>query len=224
MKWMKNAFMFFLAFILVFSTLGTSGLSSVKASELKNDKESVNQNDDSNLVILEDGILIDDKFYSPEEFEEYLKSAEIVVLDDVYDNDGSSVRPFFALAPAIYFVPGVGQVTLLATGAIVVGGVTIKAGSWLYKTVSNYFNDPKRVISSNYGIPKSLLDSKGKVKLGSFKDKHGNTPLNKKSGTFKNGKWSVEKDTAGHGGRAWKLKKSGERIASLDKNGKVLSK
>ena len=83
------------------------------------------------------------------------------------------------MAPAIYFVPGVGQVALLATGAIVVGGVTIKAGSWLYKTISNYFNDPKRVIASNYGIPQSLLDSNGKVKLGSFKDKHGNTPLTK---------------------------------------------
>ncbi|WP_044747356.1 hypothetical protein [Bacillus alveayuensis] len=61
------------------------------------------------------------------------------------------------------------------------------------------------------------------MKLGSFKDKHGNTPLTKNSGTFKNGKWS-EKETAGHGGRVWKLKKDGKRIASLDKNGKVLSK
>ncbi|MED1437093.1 hypothetical protein P4U23_00485 [Aeribacillus composti] len=166
--------------------------------------------------------MIDGKFYSPEEFEEYLKSPEIVVLSD--GNGGSSIQPFFALAPAIYFVPGVGQVALLATGAIVVGGVTIKAGSWLYKTISNYFNDPKRVIASNYGIPQSLLDSNGKVKLGSFKDKHGNTPLTNNSGTFKNGKWSVEKDTAGRGGRVWKLKKDEKRIASLDKNGKVLSK
>lgn len=150
-----------------------------------------------------------------------MKSVEIVVLDD---NNNSFIQPFFALAPAVYFVPGVGQVALLATGAIVVGGVTISAGSWLYKTISNFFNDPRSVIASNYGIPKSLLDSDGKVKLGSFKDKHGNTPLNKQSGTFKNGKWSVEKDTAGHGGRAWKLKKDGKRIASLDKNGKVLSK
>lgn len=225
MKWIKKIFMFSLAFILVFSTLGgTSDLSNVKASQLKSDKESANQGDDSNFVILVDGILIDGKFYSPEDFEDYLKSAEIVLLDDDYNSNGSSVQPFFALAPAIYFVPGIGQVALVATGAIVVGGVTIKAGSWLHKTISNFFNDPKRVISSNYGIPKSLLDSKGKVKLGSFKDKHGKTPLNKKSGTFKNGKWSVEKDTAGHGGRAWKLKKSGKRKASLDKNGKVLSK
>ncbi|MEI3611324.1 hypothetical protein [Pseudogracilibacillus sp. SO30301A] len=54
-----------------------------------------------------------------------MKSAEIVVLGDSGDNDSSSVQPFFTLTPAIYFVPGVGQVGLLATGAIVVGGVTM---------------------------------------------------------------------------------------------------
>lgn len=48
--------------------------------------------------------------------------------------------------------------------------------------------------------------------------------LNKNSGTFNNGRWSVEKDTAGHGGRKWKLKKDGKRVGSLDENGKVLSK
>ncbi len=62
---------------------------------------------------------------------------------------GSSVQPFFAFAPALYFVPGVGQVALLATGAIVVGGVTIAEGSWLYEIISNFFNDPRRVVSSN---------------------------------------------------------------------------
>lgn len=220
MNRLRSFFIFSLTFVFAFSTVGTFGLSNVQASQLKDEEISFDQ-DYYDFKILEDGILIDGKFYSPEEFEEYLKSAEIVILDD---NNGSSFVRAFALAPAVYFVPGIGQVALLGTGAIVVGGVTVAAGSWLYKTISNYFNDPKKVISSTYGIPTSLLESNGNVKLGSFKDKHGNTPLTKKSGTFKNGKWTVEKDTAGHGGRAWKLKKDGKRKASLDKNGKVLSK
>ena len=89
-------------------------------------------------------------------------------------------------------------------------------------SISNFFNDPKDVIASNYGIPKSLLDSNGYVELGSFKDKYGSTPLTKNSGTFKNGRWTIDKDTAGHSERRWKLKKDGQRKASLDKNGKVV--
>lgn len=231
MNRIKNSFIILLVFILIFSTVGISDISNVNASELKDknvdfikEKKADFNQVDSDFVILEDGILIEGEFYSPEEFEEYLKSSEVIVLNDGYIDDGSLVQPFFALAPAIYLVPGVGQVALLATGGIVIGGVTIAAGSWLYKTISKFFNNPKNVIASNYGIPKSLLNSNGDVKLGSFKDKHGNTPLNKSSGTFKNGKWSVDKDTAGHGGRAWKLKKDNKRKASLDKNGKVLSK
>ncbi len=85
--------------------MGTSDLSNVKASQLKSDKESANQGDDSNFVILVDGILIDGKFYSPEDFEDYLKSAEIVLLDDGYNSNGSSVQPFFALLlPFILFL------------------------------------------------------------------------------------------------------------------------
>lgn len=39
------------------------------------------------------------------------------------------------------------------------------------------------------------------------------------------GGWTIEKDTSGHGGHKWKHKdKSGNRVASLDENGKVLGK
>ncbi|SDZ68851.1 hypothetical protein SAMN05421736_1414 [Evansella caseinilytica] len=134
----------------------------------------------------------------------------------------NTFTPAFALAPTIYFVPGIGQVALAATGALVLGGGTITAGHWAYEKITSYFNNPRRVVSSQYGIPTSLLDGNGKVKLGSFKDKHGNTPLSKTSGTFKNGNLTIQKDTAGHGGR--KLKKNGKRVASLDGSGKVLSK
>lgn len=48
--------------------------------------------------------------------------------------------------------------------------------------------------------------------------------MNKNSGSFKNGRWTVEKDTAGHGGRKWKIKKGSTRIGSLDGDGKILGK
>lgn len=45
-----------------------------------------------------------------------------------------------ALAAAgVYFIPGIGQIALSATGAIVLLGITYKAGSWLYNKVNVYF-------------------------------------------------------------------------------------
>jgi RHS repeat-associated protein len=39
----------------------------------------------------------------------------------------------------VYFIPGLGQAALLASGAIVVGGITWKASSWVGKKVRAYF-------------------------------------------------------------------------------------
>lgn len=216
----KKALLVILSFSLIFSVVGPS----ISSAEVSTDiKEYGQTNQTDGITLFEDGIIINDKFYTLEEFDHYLDNVQIVDLSEGEENN-TGISLAFAPAAGIYFIPGIGQVTLAATGAIIVGGITIKAGSALYKTIKNFFNNPKRVVASKYGIPKSLLNSNGNVKLGSFKDKHGNTPLKKSSGTFKNGKWSVQKDTAGHGGRKWKLKKDGKRKASLDKNGKVLSK
>ncbi|RJG20603.1 hypothetical protein [Paenibacillus thiaminolyticus] len=78
-------------------------------------------------------------------------------------------------------------------------------------------------------LPNDIMEDDKTVDLDKFKDKHGNTPKTKSSGEFKYGRWSIEKDTAGHLGyngkeKKWKLNKSGERKASLDEDGVVLGK
>jgi hypothetical protein len=82
-------------------------------------------------------------------------------------------------------------------------------------------------------IPNRLKSGKMKVDLGKFRDKYGNTPKTKSSGTFtdKNGDWYIEKDMAGHIGcngehKKWKIRKKDatKRTASLDKNGNVIDK
>lgn len=220
---LKKTLLTTLSLALIFPAIGPSianAETKIIDSDLKKE-EQMDQN--NNTVLFEDGIIINDKFYNADELSEYLDNVQIVDLAEEKEIN-TGISPAFAPAAGIYFIPGIGEVALAATGAIIIGGVTIKAGSALYKTIKSFFSNPQKVVASKYGIPKSLLDSNGKVKLGSFKDKLGNTPLKKASGSFKNGKWSVQKDTAGHGGRKWKLKKDGKRKASLDKNGKVLSK
>ena len=76
--------------------------------------------------------------------------------------------------------------------------------------ISETGNSSARIAAIGAGIPN----------LGKFKNKvKGKTSYKEEGG------WAIDKDTAGHGGRKWKLKdKKGNRIASLGKNGEVLGK
>ncbi|MFF2794945.1 hypothetical protein [Lysinibacillus xylanilyticus] len=70
-------------------------------------------------------------------------------------------------------------------------------------------------------IPKKILDSDDCVDLGKFTEKVKGKTAYKDPKTG----WEIDKDTAGHGGKKWKLKdKAGDRVASLDEKGKILSK
>lgn len=116
---------------------------------------------------------------------------------------------------AVYTIPGVGEVALLATGAIVIGGVAYYAGSWLYDKVMPYiiaFDIPNRLLKDGNTVDTTEFDQK----IG------GKTAWKEKKG------WTIERDSAGgnsHGGSYWKLKKpSGERVATLDQSGKILRK
>lgn len=65
-------------------------------------------------------------------------------LDDLLNQiEVYSIQPRSAIAigaggAVIYYIPGVGQVAVLATGAILIGGVTITVGHWAYKKVKAY--------------------------------------------------------------------------------------
>ena len=147
----------------------------------------------------------------------------------------------------VYTVPGVGQVAIVATAAVaaaygsyIFSKAVIKSGHWAYNKIKKHVNARPRpktktttsynyqksvskqdYISYNYGIPKRLLDSNGNVKLKDMNQKINgkNAYKDPKTGYIK------EKDTAGHGGRKWKIKdKNGKRKASTDGNGKILSK
>ncbi|MFC5541711.1 hypothetical protein ACFPOH_08055 [Ureibacillus suwonensis] len=70
-------------------------------------------------------------------------------------------------------------------------------------------------------IPKKLLNNDGYVDLGKFTDKVNGKTAYKDPKTG----WQIDKDTAGHGGRKWKLKDNkGNTVASLDEKGKILNR
>lgn len=182
--------------------------------------------------------LFEPGYYSEEEIiylpSEYLNPYHPDTISTTYANgdskqkDGEIRTMAFPIAAAgIYMIPGIGQVAITATGGLIVAGVAVSAGSWIYNKVSAYFSE-KAAKEAAAKIPKSLKKSGSSttVDLSKFKDKFGKTPLSRTSGTFKNGKWVITKDSAGHIGydgtkKAWKIGNP-KRVGSLNKNGKVI--
>lgn len=176
-------------------------------------KESVNTNA---VIVTENGVSINGIYYTRAEFKELLNKAVLV-------SSRSKVQPnAVPAAAAVYFIPGIGEIAIAATGAIIVGGVAIAVGSWLYDTITDWLSDStaREIAQVRAQIPSRLRDSNGDVDLGKFDQKvSGKTSYKEKGG------WTIDKDNAGHGGRKWKLKnKSGDRVASLGENSEVLGK
>lgn len=126
-----------------------------------------------------------------------------------------------AAAAGVYFIPGIGNIAIAATGAIFVAGVSIAAGTWLYNTITDWLSDSdsRKIAKIKGKIPARLRNENGDVDLGKFdQNVKGKTSYKEKGG------WTIDKDNAGHGGRKWKLKdKDGNRVASLGENGEVLA-
>lgn len=165
-----------------------------------------------NVIITNDGVTINGVYYTKAEFESLLNKAVKI----------ETPQTRAAIAAGIYFIPGIGQIAIAATGAIVVAGVAVSAGSWLYDTITNWLSDStaREIAEVRAKIPSRIRDENGDVDLGQFDQKvSGKTAYKEKGG------WMIDKDNAGHGGRKWKLKdKSGNRVASLGENGEILGK
>lgn len=140
------------------------------------------------------------------------------------DSDGTT-----AAAVKSIYVPFLGTVTILASGAIVLRDITYKVGSWVSNQVTAYLSK-KAAEDVAKDIPEKLKSDDMKVDLGKFKNKYGKTAKQTSSNPpFTNGNWRIEKDTAGHIGyngekKVWKVWKKGasKRTASLDKNGNII--
>ncbi|ERI74160.1 Uncharacterised protein [[Clostridium] symbiosum] len=162
------------------------------------------------VIITENGVTINGVYYTKAEFTNLLNQAV-----EVSNSEDNGIQTRGPIAAGVYFIPGIGEVAIAATGAIVVAGVAVVAGTWLYKT-----SQARTIAKIRAKIPSRLRKENGDVDLGKFNEKVGG-----KNSYKEKGGWTIDKDTAGHGGRKWKLKdKAGNRVASLGENGEVLAK
>jgi len=196
----------FLALLLLFS-FSTSAFASPNTSINQQNYEGLTLTDFENFEEIPQELL-EPGFYSEEQImyipEEYLDPyhSEAVGTIYTYVNPGSGKFQTFAIGAAagLYFIPGIGQILLTATGVLVIGGVTIAAGSWLYNQVAAYFaeksyekakkdgakteNHSTQSTSTKSSLPttgkalssKDLKDSNG-VKQRRYYDKNGKADL-----------------------------------------------
>ena len=195
-------------------TLNTGITAFAQNHSVNTNSQSVSKTSGS-VIVTEDGVTINGVYYTKSQFEKLLNQTV-----EVSGSSNGIVQPQMAMAAGAYFIPGVGEVLIAATGVIIVAGVTIAAGSWLYNTITDWLSDSDaRAIAKIKGkIPSRLRDDNGDVDLGKFDQKvSGKTTYKEKGG------WSIDKDTSGHGQSKWKLKdKQNNRVASLGENGEVL--
>ncbi|CAI3561641.1 conserved exported hypothetical protein [Clostridium neonatale] len=184
-------------------------------------------------ILTEDGT-----FLTEEEFEMYLSRVspdEAFVRYDLNTEYGVQTRAAAAVI-GIYFVPGIGEFAILATGTVMIAGVLYVSGTAVYNKVKVWqaSGAAKETENAIEEVPNKLKvkNKKDVVDLGKFKDKNGNTPKTKNSGTFtstEDSRYTLSKDTSKHLGvdgstKAWKLNKSGKRVASLNSDGKIVGK
>ena len=77
--------------------------------------------------------------------------------------NNSDPRGEMAIAAGLYFIPGIGEVAIAATGAIIVGGLVIWTGSYLAKTIINYVKNFSKA-SKNRTVSDILKTKKGTIK------------------------------------------------------------
>lgn len=71
-----------------------------------------------------------------------------------------------AAVVAVYFVPGIGQVALMATGVVILGGVAYKAGTWIGKKAKDYYykaQNNKQIKKRIEGLEKQVRKHKQKL-------------------------------------------------------------
>lgn len=231
---MKRRINKIISFSIVFSILMSQTGVHVFANALNEENDSAITNTPQTITngATDDYIVIEGKKYTADEFGAYLSQFDPE--DYKISRDPQALSAFGVVA--IYTIPGVGQTVLLATGAIVLGVAVYHVGDYIYhQAVDWIYNDATAY--SKKDADKAADDISDKVKLDDkhvdledFVDKKGKTPKDKSSGEFKsrtNKRYTIEKDPAGHLGydgttKKWKILKDGQRVGSLNGEGKII--
>lgn len=125
----------------------SANISLPSISVLANEQDNTTLNYSSEAVIVTDTeLIINGHSYTEQELVELLETA----------TPQPQIQPRSAIAiggaayyAGSYFIPGVGQVLLAATGAVVIAGATIYATHWAANTIKNFFNSEDNMTAND---------------------------------------------------------------------------
>ncbi|MDQ0719723.1 hypothetical protein QF049_000984 [Paenibacillus sp. W4I10] len=127
-----------------------------------------------------EGVKVEQSFTSETTFEQETVTEDtyedfyVVPVDDLsngYLTEDQLAESKIAWAAGVYFIPGVGEVALLATGGVIVAGATYYAGSAIYNKVKAYFSE-KDAPSAEVAAEKAYQDAKKNgTKAGTHTDR-----------------------------------------------------
>lgn len=121
----------------------------------------------------QDHIVVDGQIVTKEQFKAYL---DAVKPEDVKVISKSRMAGVIA----IYAVPGLGEVALLVTAVIVVGGIVYEAGSWTYDTFIEWAEANEVEVPENKTEEEAYEDAKRKGEK--VPDRHRDTTKHKSKG------------------------------------------
>ena len=125
MKKVRNILSFILVLAMIFSTSVPAFASTLPT-----------ENENASVIVTDSGIYINDVYYTQEQFVQLLDTAQ-----EVENNTGIQTRSAAvgALVAGTWYIPGIGQVIVTTAGAILVAGVVVEVGSWIYNAVVEWF-------------------------------------------------------------------------------------
>lgn len=126
MKKFRRLLTIILAGIMLFSTSTTAFASTTQVPNYSSETS-------DNVFITDEGIYINGTYYSQEQF--------IQLLDTAQEIETPQTRSAAALVAGTWWIPGIGQVIVTAAGVVIVAGVVVEVGSWIYNAVVNWFAD-----------------------------------------------------------------------------------
>ncbi|XCB30395.1 hypothetical protein RQN30_02990 [Arcanobacterium hippocoleae] len=73
-------------------------------------------------------------------------------------------------AAGIYFIPGIGEIAITVTEAILIAGGTVAVGTWQWSIISSWFADyhSQKIARIRVSVPSSLRKANGDVDLSKF--------------------------------------------------------
>lgn len=122
-----------ISFILVLSMiLGMGTTAFANGSEINVIPKDIEQGD---VIVTDEGVYINGHYYTQGEFIKLLDTA----IEIESPEGGITTQSAAALIAGTWWIPGIGEVVITAAGTIIIAGAVIKAGTWLYNKVVEWF-------------------------------------------------------------------------------------